>query len=376
MRNWSSLLGRTFPLSVMPKAFTDSARRGVVAAETAVICMSSTSCASLDRLRLAAPVDACAFLFGPPAIATSVRSSRASGISADRPGLPAVPGRGSGWAANCLCERRVFLQPESSLSLHVIATLQRDEGSVARAGALFGLIQAVRGGGCSCPCAVPDCTASCRRSPYTAPRRCATASYPSERNSHQTTMDDSASIVKPWVTFAGCVLVVVVLYWAQAVFVPFALALLLTFVLTPPVTSARALDRPRTGRARRRHTGIQRARPRRLGRGAADDASGRRPADVSRQHPHEDRGRAHGRQGRRGREAAGNHRRHQDGPGNTGGTQARPRRDPWSSRRKRMPGYPGFEWLASDRRTAGNGRSGAGDASSSCCSSAATCATG
>jgi predicted PurR-regulated permease PerM len=42
--------------------------------------------------------------------------------------------------------------------------------------------------------------------------------------------------VKPWVTFAGGVLVVAVLYWAQAVLVPFALAFLLTFVLTPPVT--------------------------------------------------------------------------------------------------------------------------------------------
>ena len=42
--------------------------------------------------------------------------------------------------------------------------------------------------------------------------------------------------LKPWVTFAGCVLVVVVLYWAQAVLVPIALAILLTFVLTPPVT--------------------------------------------------------------------------------------------------------------------------------------------
>jgi predicted PurR-regulated permease PerM len=36
-------------------------------------------------------------------------------------------------------------------------------------------------------------------------------------------------------TFAGGVLVVAVLYWAQAVLVPFALAILLTFVLTPPV---------------------------------------------------------------------------------------------------------------------------------------------
>ena len=48
-------------------------------------------------------------------------------------------------------------------------------------------------------------------------------------------MDDTSKTLKPWVTFAGCVLVVVVLYWAQAVFVPFALAILLTFVLTPLV---------------------------------------------------------------------------------------------------------------------------------------------
>ena len=39
-----------------------------------------------------------------------------------------------------------------------------------------------------------------------------------------------------WITFAGCVLVVTVLYWARPVLVPIALAMLLTFVLTPPVT--------------------------------------------------------------------------------------------------------------------------------------------
>jgi predicted PurR-regulated permease PerM len=44
------------------------------------------------------------------------------------------------------------------------------------------------------------------------------------------------TILKSWVTFAGCVLVIAVLYWAQAVLVPIALAILLTFVLTPPVT--------------------------------------------------------------------------------------------------------------------------------------------
>jgi hypothetical protein len=41
---------------------------------------------------------------------------------------------------------------------------------------------------------------------------------------------------KAVVTLAGCVLVIVVLYWAQAILVPFAVAILLTFVLTPPVT--------------------------------------------------------------------------------------------------------------------------------------------
>ena len=50
------------------------------------------------------------------------------------------------------------------------------------------------------------------------------------------TMDDTSNTLTPWVMFAGCVLVIVVLYWAQAVLVPIALAVLLTFVLTPPVS--------------------------------------------------------------------------------------------------------------------------------------------
>jgi predicted PurR-regulated permease PerM len=41
--------------------------------------------------------------------------------------------------------------------------------------------------------------------------------------------------LKHWVMFAGAVLVIVVLYWAQAVFVPIALAALLSFVLAPPI---------------------------------------------------------------------------------------------------------------------------------------------
>src|SRR6187455_1421340 len=49
-------------------------------------------------------------------------------------------------------------------------------------------------------------------------------------------MDATSHTLKPWVIFAGSVLVVVVLYWAQTVLVPIALAILLTFVLSPPVT--------------------------------------------------------------------------------------------------------------------------------------------
>jgi predicted PurR-regulated permease PerM len=49
-------------------------------------------------------------------------------------------------------------------------------------------------------------------------------------------MSDVSAILKPWVLFAGGVLVIAVLYWAQAVLVPFAVAVLLTFLLTPSVT--------------------------------------------------------------------------------------------------------------------------------------------
>ena len=51
-----------------------------------------------------------------------------------------------------------------------------------------------------------------------------------------TRVEDIVKTIRPWVTFAGCVLVVGVLFWAQAVLVPLALAILLTFVLAPPIT--------------------------------------------------------------------------------------------------------------------------------------------
>ena len=49
-------------------------------------------------------------------------------------------------------------------------------------------------------------------------------------------MQDALGSAKPWLTFGGSILVVAVLYWTQAVVVPFALAVLLTFLLAPPVS--------------------------------------------------------------------------------------------------------------------------------------------
>jgi hypothetical protein len=48
-------------------------------------------------------------------------------------------------------------------------------------------------------------------------------------------MDDTSKALWRWVTFAGCVLVVVVLYWASRTCADRARQLL-TFVLAPPVT--------------------------------------------------------------------------------------------------------------------------------------------
>jgi predicted PurR-regulated permease PerM len=48
-------------------------------------------------------------------------------------------------------------------------------------------------------------------------------------------MTESANPLTRWISFAGGVLIVVVLYWAQPVLVPLALAVLISFVLAPPV---------------------------------------------------------------------------------------------------------------------------------------------
>jgi predicted PurR-regulated permease PerM len=41
--------------------------------------------------------------------------------------------------------------------------------------------------------------------------------------------------IRPWITFAGCVLVAVALDWAESLLLPIAVSLLLTFLLNPPV---------------------------------------------------------------------------------------------------------------------------------------------
>lgn len=48
-------------------------------------------------------------------------------------------------------------------------------------------------------------------------------------------MTESSTFAR-WITFAGCVLVVGVLYWAQVLLIPIAIAILLTFLLAPAVT--------------------------------------------------------------------------------------------------------------------------------------------
>jgi predicted PurR-regulated permease PerM len=51
--------------------------------------------------------------------------------------------------------------------------------------------------------------------------------------------------IRPWIVFGGCVLVIVVLDWAEPVLLPTAIAILLTFLLNPPVTALqRIIGRP------------------------------------------------------------------------------------------------------------------------------------
>lgn len=173
-------------------------------------------------------------------------------------------------------------------------------------------------------------------------------------------MDDASRALKPWVTFAGCVLIIVILYWAQAVLVPIALAILLTFVLAPPVRWLErriglvrgGADRSRARDGRRRTGG--------LGSGAAAGPSRRGSPPVPHEHLHEDRRCAHRGQGRLGRKAAGDDRRHQE----------RSRRD-CSAARRDLPAagrghlrtgcrLGGDRLARADGRMAGDGRARAG----------------
>ena len=173
-------------------------------------------------------------------------------------------------------------------------------------------------------------------------------------------MNDTTKSLKPWVTFAGCVLVVMVLYWAHAIFVPFALAILLDIRLDAAGHLARALGWARPVRPRGGDAGIHRAGAGGLGRGATDGEPVQGSARVPPEPPSEDPGRARCRQGRHGREAAGNDRGHQDGPGNAGAVQAL-RLAIRGGHLGRGRGIHRFCLARSDPRTVGNRRARARD---------------
>ena len=53
---------------------------------------------------------------------------------------------------------------------------------------------------------------------------------------HTLTIVLRAATTRHWIAFAGCLLLVFVLDWAEALLLPIAVALLLTFLLNPPVS--------------------------------------------------------------------------------------------------------------------------------------------
>ena len=174
-------------------------------------------------------------------------------------------------------------------------------------------------------------------------------------------MNEPSNTLKPWVTFAGSVLIVVVLYWAQAVLVPIALAILICVRPGAAGDLARALARPRPGGADRRHAGVRRAGPGRLGPGAADGEPGRRPARATastswRRSP------TCAAPARAARSRSCRRRSRTSRP-----TSARPRRrraQPRAGRRGHLAssssGFPGIRVARTDRRAAGHRRPGGG----------------
>ena len=55
-----------------------------------------------------------------------------------------------------------------------------------------------------------------------------------------------ARTLRPLITFGGCLLVVACLYWGQAILIPIALAILITFLLGPVVNAFRRMGLPQT----------------------------------------------------------------------------------------------------------------------------------
>ncbi|MGH7487923.1 MAG: AI-2E family transporter, partial [bacterium] len=59
-------------------------------------------------------------------------------------------------------------------------------------------------------------------------------------------MSHLVRLLRPLITFSACVLVTACLYWGQAILIPIALAVLITFLLGPIVSALRRVGVPQT----------------------------------------------------------------------------------------------------------------------------------
>ena len=126
-------------------------------------------------------------------------------------------------------------------------------------------------------------------------------------------MPDRFTAFRSWVTFAGCVLVVAVLYWAQAVLVPVALSILIQLRADPAGPLPSAPHRPSAGDSPRCYAGVLGSRPGYLRHRPADGELEHGPDYVPREHPRQGPGRARRWQGRLGGAAAIDAGGHQKG---------------------------------------------------------------
>ena len=129
-------------------------------------------------------------------------------------------------------------------------------------------------------------------------------------------MTDAIRAIRPWLTFIGCVVVVGLLYWGQAIVVPLGVLGADDVPAHARGVVAAALARARGVRDRRRRPRVRGARRDGLGGDAAARRADRGAPRLSPQHPPEDPRRARRGQRRRRRDAPG------DSPGPRKGDRA------------------------------------------------------